>query len=706
MSSIPSSNLNGRGFNLSAPCLPEPFYPENNQDDDLDSLWANLSGTLPSTFLPEEEFNARFLNLPAGSQTANIPLPTTNIPQDDNLNSILASIIGTLPFPSTSEPSLPEPMRIENTQEASREGLLEKFIEALSDPSQFVLEEDFKVYFWNLSRELKNQIENNPVLKSLIDKVIQTLERPNRFVFSVFFQPIRLGTDHCPLELVGIDPPMELANAAPKYFNKTLQDLLVLLLEECFHTNEGTLFELVFKIHQKLNYPKIVYKSSSNNNYIVKILKMDLVQFTLFHNRISFLQLVNLQNIPLHFTTSLTCQLIYKPHPKFTLLADKNIELLPIQQSLFYLILNKPEGLECFFKTTPPEVIEELVDYLLQSILRGYSINVEVLSKEYPFNPRKNRTYRPFQDPNIFEAFLNKIVSLSIKFNLDERERWGLALVTAANHFIAPQAIFFDQLRTPHVPSHPRMNKHLANYKDDVYISHKFQGILTEKSYSLLVQGRDLSNEDLNWIVSASVFEKDHLATVLLQLLNLKKTSLQVQKVTAGFVRQFEPSFRGELPKNAGFDTKLVLTKSSIPHEVVQWHTSFILDFFECADTILAYLHLLDASLSTSECLMVLNTTFTFEFSSAHHGTSTINSSIISLIYPILSTRWNDFYKTSGIEVSFCNQTALFVAHCYWIKAMENAQITNANAPLPPPARRQLRAFSPYPARKEQVNKN
>jgi DEAD/DEAH box helicase len=83
----PYSNVNNWNFNLqapplSAPSLPEPFYPEQNQDPDLDSLWANLRGTLPypSEFLPQEDSSARFLDLPRESQAAYVPIPAANPP--------------------------------------------------------------------------------------------------------------------------------------------------------------------------------------------------------------------------------------------------------------------------------------------------------------------------------------------------------------------------------------------------------------------------------------------------------------------------------------------------------------------------------------------------------------------------------------------------------------------------------------------------
>ena len=50
---LPSySNMNNWNFNVTqvplfVPCLPEPLYPENDQDPDLDSLWANLTEALP-----------------------------------------------------------------------------------------------------------------------------------------------------------------------------------------------------------------------------------------------------------------------------------------------------------------------------------------------------------------------------------------------------------------------------------------------------------------------------------------------------------------------------------------------------------------------------------------------------------------------------------------------------------------------------------
>jgi DEAD/DEAH box helicase len=79
MASIPTnpnySNVNNWNFNLlapplSAPSLPEPFYPEQNQDSNLDSLWPTLMETFPSSpFLPEAE-----------SQTAYFPLPAVSAP--------------------------------------------------------------------------------------------------------------------------------------------------------------------------------------------------------------------------------------------------------------------------------------------------------------------------------------------------------------------------------------------------------------------------------------------------------------------------------------------------------------------------------------------------------------------------------------------------------------------------------------------------
>jgi hypothetical protein len=699
----PYSNVHNWNFNLSAPCLPEPFYPEQNQNDNLDGFWTNLSGTLPSTFLPEEEFNARFLNLPAGSQTANIPLPTTIVPAVDvrlthnlphapiNNNNRTPPLVLERQQPvisshsnlnhgnfNLSAPRLPESMPGENTQKAHMESLLEKFIEALSRPPQFALEAEFKAYFLDLTRKLQSQVRNDPFLKPLFDKVVQILEHPNMFVSSVFSQPIHLGTDRCPMELTGISPRMELANAAPKYFNKTVQDLLLILLAECFHTNEGRLFEALVNVHEKLGYPKVVYKSTANNNSIVKILHMDIIQLTLFHNKISLLHLVKFPDIAFYLTRPLTYQLICESQPKFTFLADKNIKLAPIEQSFFYKIFNEPSGLENFFKTTPFEVIEELADYLLVLLLRGYT-------SEYK-KQRRQEQYTPFQDLDIIRNFLSKIINLSIKFSLTEFEKSNLLSFSQENSLM-PQTIL-DQFPIKHLPSRPRIKKYLADdQKDEVSIWEKFQNVLLQKPYSVFVQGHDLYNEELNWVVSTSLFEKNPSATVLLQFLNLKKSSLIVQKMTAGFIRQFDSSFHLELPGNAEFDTNLILEPRYfdpihafvIPPEVVKRHVAFILEFYTSPNILFTYLNFLGSNLSSEQSLMILNFKFKFEFSHERHRPYVINSSIISLLYPILlndNPSWNNFSRNSGLGVSFCHQTLIPKAH--WVRQGENTRITGA----------------------------
>jgi hypothetical protein len=700
MSGISPSNFNGWDFNFS----PDPFYPENDQDDDLEGLWASLveAQPLPSIFLPEEDC------LTKESQIADIslPEPTDDAPAMDscpthNFTHAAENNDNNEAYPlvlerqqsgisstasnfdnstiNLSEPRLPAPMASENSQESYGMSLFEKFTEALSHPPQFALEKDFKMHFWILVGELQSQAEHDPGLKLFFDKVIQALERPDKLIFATFFQPIHLGTDRHPMKVVGIAPSMEPTSVAPQYFNKTIQDLLLLLLAEALHATEGKLFEFVFRIHQKLNYPKIIYKSSTNDNSIVKILCMNIIQFTLFHNKIIFLRLLNLRGFSSHFTNPLTYQLVYEPRSKFQLLLDKNIKLTPIEQSLFYIIFNKPNGLEDFFKTTPFDVIEELADYLLQLLLRGY-----------PISAKESREYRPFQDLDIIRNFLSKIASLSIKFNLDEKEKRSLLVLVSKKNLVLPQTIL-NQFHVHQVPSQSRISKQSANHKDEVYICEKFQRILAEKSYSLFVQGHNLSNEDLNLVVLASLFEKDHFATILLHFLSLKKTSPIAQKMTAGFIRKLDSYFHPEIPGNTRFDASLILENSyvdtdlsfQIPPEIVKVHVAFILEFFSYPNTISAYLNFLGSHFSSSQFAMILNFKFKFEISSARRQVSIINSSIISLIYPILSkSDWRNFSIEYRINVSFCHQTLIFVAHL--ARAGKNAQITGAPfVPLP-----------------------
>jgi SNF2-related domain len=70
-SNVNNWNLNLQAPSLSAPCLPKPVYPEQDEDPHLDSLWANLTKTLPCpyTFLPEEDFNTPVLNAPSAPPT-------------------------------------------------------------------------------------------------------------------------------------------------------------------------------------------------------------------------------------------------------------------------------------------------------------------------------------------------------------------------------------------------------------------------------------------------------------------------------------------------------------------------------------------------------------------------------------------------------------------------------------------------------------
>jgi hypothetical protein len=75
----PYSNVNNWNFSvpapsLSAPHLPDPIYPEWEQDPNLEGLWANLTRTLPdpSPFLHEAE-----------PQTADVPIPAAKAPAAD-----------------------------------------------------------------------------------------------------------------------------------------------------------------------------------------------------------------------------------------------------------------------------------------------------------------------------------------------------------------------------------------------------------------------------------------------------------------------------------------------------------------------------------------------------------------------------------------------------------------------------------------------
>jgi superfamily II DNA or RNA helicase len=604
------------------------------------------------------------------------------------MSSIPSNYNGNFNLPASNAPW---PICGGSTQEAHRESLLEKFVRAFSPPPQFALEEHFKGYLLGIARELQGQAGNDSILKLFFDKVVRELDglnQPPDSVFSPVGCPIhltdRFPMDKFPLMLAGIVPSMG-TDIGPKDFNKTIQNLLLNLLEECFR-HEGKLFELVIRLHRKLDYPYVVYKSSASPQGMVKILHVNITQFALVHRKIFLLQSAGVQDIPRHFTQPLSFQLVHESHPKFTLLRDKNIHLHPIQQPLFYKILRDPHGLECFFQTTPIEVLEPLADYLLRLLLRGDIVNNE---------------YKPHQDPDTIVNFLFKMANLSIKFNLDEVDKQCLLTLLSRKNkcqppaFLDPQA-FIEQLSS-HIPSPHRISKDAAFCRDKDFICKKFQNILTQKHESLFIQGHDLSDEDLNWVVLASLLEKDYCASTLLYFLNLKKTSLQLQlqNMTYAFIRKFS-SFQKDVSGGTRFAAELLLEPSyfNIPHEVVKLHIAFILEYYTQTCILSAYLNLLGSTLALSEFLTLLNLKFKFKFSSARHGVSITDSSIISLIHSNLlsndSSR-KDFSKKYGIDVDYCRQTFISIAR---LKGTPSTALSTYLS-VPPSAPFLPRAFLP-----------
>src|ERR1700722_16797590 len=248
----------------------------------------------------------------------------------------------------------------ENNNEEYLNSLCVDFIEAISSP---IIKKDLS----ELMTKLKVQFNlvNNYHLKHIFVQILTTYEGrlqpahlPKNFPSSAY--------DQMPTSPRYFSPfgtkDFWLVNIDNNLHNKLHLEILNILLCVCFHTKDQKLFELILKAHQKLNYPKLIYKYENDiDSYIELRLHLDIIQWAFSdEQKFHWLRSVSTDDLPSHLAEPCLCTVNTSGRSSFFQEKERSV-------SSFYLtpfcdILKDQNLLQNFFSKIPFETIQTLAD--------------------------------------------------------------------------------------------------------------------------------------------------------------------------------------------------------------------------------------------------------------------------------------------------------------------------------------------------------
>jgi SNF2 family DNA or RNA helicase len=561
-----------------------------------------------------------------------------------------------------------ESLNKEKDKEESLDDLCVDFIEIVSTP---IPPQGLDLYrcrhFSELITKLKAQFflnDRHPFTSIFFDilgyvehKFLQVPE-PN-FPLSTSFISFHLFGDTM-FELVGVDNHLT---------DQMHLKILGMLLNRCFSKYEQQLFELILNAHQKLNYPKLVYKNFCSSTSGIQLeIHMDIIQFTFFQeDKFYWLRSVNVHDFASHLAFPCLC-IVNTSHNSF--FSGKNMPLHKFYLTPFCSVFRDPtlSKLKYFFSEIPLDAIQTLADYLVTLVLRGHTYG----------------EHAPFQNKVIY-SFLKLMETHKINLNLDEKENDCLLGIFSelslnpdyVNESI-PKNLFVSIDNTS---DNGRIKKAQALIQDEDFIHKKAQIVLNEKFISFLFHEFNCTNQDLCWI-SLSAFFIRHPFSKCIEILahNHMKTSEiaytaaseKVRKAStrsAAYVRQHWPQLNNskfDLSGNCVIVLNIVPDSSNpdFPNDLIRLHADFIFLCTRDSNCIFHYISLLKSHLPPSKFLEVLNLKFKLQFLNLRKISAEIDSSIISLMCNILS--FSDtpatLNKNYGIEVNFNNEKFIFEA--------------------------------------------